>query len=129
VDADADDEEERVCGGEVVDAACEVPMMAGDGLIEEARLEGGEFLDPLHEEEVAGERRAFGWIFDGRDGGPDDGGNALLPHGVDGEFAGIEMMCAGIAAGALLAGGRAGTARLAAVGATGGYFLIRDANE
>jgi len=125
----ADGEEERIGGGEVVDAAGEVAVVAGNGVVEESRLEGGEFLDPLHEEEVAGERLPLGRILHGFDGGTDDGCYALLPHGVDGELAGIEMVGAGVAAGASLAGRSGRPVRFAAIGAIGGDLLFRDANE
>ena len=50
VHAGFDGEEEGVGGDEVVGAAIEVAVVAGDGLVEKTGFVGGKFFDPQHEE-------------------------------------------------------------------------------
>lgn len=116
-----DHQEAGVLHAEGVYAAIDV-LMAGDGLIEEAGFESEEFEAPLVEEGVLGEELAHDRVGDGGGGGFDDVLDALLPGGRDGEFAGVEVVLAGVGGDLVLAGRGDGAAREAGVGAVGGEF-------
>lgn len=127
VGAAANDEEEGVVAGVVADAASEAAL-AGDGLIEEPGLEGEQFDEPLFEEEVMDEVGAFDGVFDGGGAGLDEVRDAGFPRGRDEEFAGVDVVFAGVAGDFLLAGGGAGSFGEASVGAAGGEFLFGHAD-
>ncbi|HEY3439539.1 MAG TPA: hypothetical protein VGK29_02255 [Paludibaculum sp.] len=121
-------EEEGVGGGEVVGGAGLVAM-GGNGLVEQAGFEGEELDDPLGEDDVVDEAGALGGVFDLGGAAGDDIVDAVLPGWGELMGFGVEVVFAGVAAGAGLAIGRGRTAGAAGVGAVGGELLFGDADE
>ena len=107
----------------------EVAAIFGDRLTDQAGFEERQFLDPLHEEEIAGEEVSFGGVFDAGGDRFDDGPDAGLPCGGDDQFASEEVVFAGVAGDFFFAGGVDGTFKEASVGAVGGEFLFGHAEE
>jgi len=126
--AGLDGEEEGVGGGEVVSGASLVAM-GGDGLVEQAGFEGEELDDPLGKDDVVDEAGALGGVFDLGGAAGDDIVDAVLPGWGDLMGFGVEVVFAGVAAGAGFASGRGRTAGAAGVGAVGGELLFGDADE
>lgn len=122
-----DDQEERVVEGEGADTAIEIAL-ASDGLIEEPGFKGEEFGGPLLEEEILDERVALDGVFDVCGAGFDDFPDPGLPGWRNGEFAGVDVVLAGVARDLFLTGRRDGTFGEASVGSAGGEPLFSHAD-
>ena len=133
VDAHAalvDDAIEGLAAQPVVEGAGKVVAAAGEGVFERLIGEGIELDGPEFEVEVACAEIAAVLIRGEFGGGFEDpGDDAGFPFGRDCVSAGVEMVFAGVLAGAGLAFGRAGAGGLLGVGAAGGGLLFRLAEE